>query len=188
MLQIFHNIFGITTVLSSRFSYQCKAVWWWRKSQETKASTFLKKTFSIFCFKMAELLLTTNQKLMAFLFWIAEGWLQKITFFFLWLYFLHAAPQREHSWNKKLLLTLLTSWFCSLTFIWLSIYASFSSVHLYFVLTSDSNQKQTHFNNLIIDLTTANKFGLGFEKQVALRPTGYDHDNGYRILQKHYCS
>ena len=27
---------------------------------------------------------------------------------------------------------------------------------------------------MIIDLTTANNFGLGFEKQVALRPTGYD--------------
>ena len=137
---------------------------------------------------MAELSLTTNQKLMAFLFWIAEGWLQKITFFFLWLYFLHAARIEITAEIKKLLLSLLTSWFCSLTFIWLSIYASFSSVHLYFVLTSDSNPKQTHFNNLIIDLTAANKFGFGFEKQVALRPTGYDHDNGYRILQKHYCS
>ena len=51
MLQIFHNIFGITAALSSRFSYQCKAVWWWRKSQETKASTFLKKKFWFFIFK-----------------------------------------------------------------------------------------------------------------------------------------
>ena len=137
---------------------------------------------------MAELSLTTNQKLMAFLFWIAEGWLQKITSFLSVALFSACGPHRDHSWNKKLLLSLLTSSFCSFTFIWLSIYASFSSVHLYFVLTSDSNQKQTHFNNLIIDLTTANKFGLGFEKQVALRPTGYDHDNGYRILLKHYCS